>query len=233
MLEADLPDETADLSDPVCAGVHYSQVQNTPSTAFCRLRPGLSASLTSLTAYAAVMISFCAIYGIQKFLHCLSNCRCFSSSNVYQAYTSLTQAVTLDVMALYQSRQCPIHGHSLLYHCFACTLAKHRYSVSMPSQPAFAYNIIIGLAFSLQGSLISSVLIFLVLFVGYVWDQVRVYWTMRQAEQLQQQRPVQQPQPQVHKNSLFGCAVSHFFPSLGILDRLAVEAKFSTLIVHL
>ena len=92
---------------------------------------------------------------------------------------------------------------------------------------------VIGLTFSLQGSLISSVLIFLVLFVGYVWDQVRVYWTMRQAEQLQQQRPVQQPQPQVHKSSLFGCAVSHFFPSLGILNRLAVEANFSTLIVHL
>lgn len=51
----------------------------------------------------------------------------------------------------------------------------------------------------LQGSLISSVLIFLVLFVGYVWDQVRVYWALRQAEQLQQQQlPVQQPEPQVY-----------------------------------
>lgn len=42
-------------------------------------------------------------------------------------------------------------------------------------------------------------LIFLVLFVGYVWDQVRVYWALRQAEQLQQQQqPLQQPEPQVH-----------------------------------
>ena len=41
-------------------------------------------------------------------------------------------------------------------------------------------------------------LIFLVLFVGYVWDQVRVYWALRQAEQLQQEQPLQQPEPQVH-----------------------------------
>ena len=44
-----------------------------------------------------------------------------------------------------------------------------------------------------QGSLISSVLIFLVLFVGYVWEQVRLYWNTRQVElqweQEQQQRP--------------------------------------------
>ncbi|KAL0020826.1 hypothetical protein WJX79_004115 [Trebouxia sp. C0005] len=33
-----------------------------------------------------------------------------------------------------------------------------------------------------QGSFISSMLIFLVLFVGYVWEQVRLYWTTRQAE---------------------------------------------------
>jgi len=57
----------------------------------------------------------------------------------------------------------------------------------------------------LQGSLISSVLIFLVLFVGYVWEQVRLYWNTRQVElrweQEQQQRP---PAPQVT------CASLHF-----------------------
>lgn len=50
----------------------------------------------------------------------------------------------------------------------------------------------------LQGSLISSVLIFLVLFVGYVWDQVRLYWIVRQDElQWEQERQQQVMVPQV------------------------------------
>ena len=50
----------------------------------------------------------------------------------------------------------------------------------------------------MQGSLISSVLIFLVLFVGYVWEQVRLYWSMRQAElQHERERPPVLRQPQV------------------------------------
>lgn len=50
----------------------------------------------------------------------------------------------------------------------------------------------------MQGSLISSVLIFLVLFVGYVWDQVRLYWIVRQDElQWEQERQQQVMVPQV------------------------------------
>ena len=55
-----------------------------------------------------------------------------------------------------------------------------------------------------QGSLISSVLIFLVLFVGYVWEQVRFHWNIRHVEarweqEQQQQQQQQQPplEPQV------------------------------------
>ena len=48
---------------------------------------------------------------------------------------------------------------------------------------------------ALQGSLISSVLIFLVLFVGYVWEQVRLYWAMRQAELRHEQAQPAQPRP--------------------------------------
>ncbi len=45
----------------------------------------------------------------------------------------------------------------------------------------------------MQGSLISSMLIFLVLFVGYVWEQVRLYWTTRQVELRWEQERHQQP----------------------------------------
>ena len=79
-------------------------------------------------------------------------------------------------------------------------------------------------------------LIFLVLFVGYVWDQVRLYWAMRQAEQLQQQQqpPVQQPQPQVHiELNLVGSAISSCFLALDVFNRFAVEGKYSTVIVYL
>ena len=46
-----------------------------------------------------------------------------------------------------------------------------------------------------QGSLISSVLIFLVLFVGYVWEQVRFHWNIRHVEARWEQEAQQQQQP--------------------------------------
>ena len=54
-----------------------------------------------------------------------------------------------------------------------------------------------GKAIFLQGSLISSVLIFLVLFVGYVWEQVRLYWNTRQVEARWEQEQQQQQQQQL------------------------------------
>lgn len=54
--------------------------------------------------------------------------------------------------------------------------------------------------------MISSVLIFLVLFVGYVWGQVQSFWQTRQLEMLwerQGQQPAPAHQVNVHEHAVY------------------------------
>ena len=118
------------------------------------------------------VLSLCMIVSLSALLQCITaalRVRCTHHAD------SRAMPTPLFLIKLAHSRHC-VKAHGAL-----CGTSQHHVSSVCRSESG------------MQGSLISSMLIFLVLFVGYVWEQVRLYWTTRQVELRWEQERHHQP----------------------------------------
>ena len=123
------------------------------------------------------VLSLCIIVSLSALLQCCHSTCITAALRVRCTHHADTRAMPtpLFLIKLAHSRYC-----AKAHAAFCGTPQQHVSSVCRSES-------------GMQGSLISSMLIFLVLFVGYVWEQVRLYWTTRQVELRWEQERHQQP----------------------------------------
>ncbi len=123
------------------------------------------------------VLSLCMTVSLSALLQCCQSTCITAALRVRCTHHADSRAMPtpLFLIKLAHSRCC-VKAHAAL-----CGTSQHHVSSVCRSESG------------MQGSLISSMLIFLVLFVGYVWEQVRLYWTTRQVELRWEQEQHHQP----------------------------------------